>query len=545
MISLPQKKRTFYIFALFCILYSIIIFNLFYLQIKKHSFFVSLAQKQYKVSLTRMPARASIVDRHGTPLALNKDHISAFIVPNQITHDAQLNSFLLKHFPDAYYRLIKQTKNKFMFIKRRLSQEEIALIQSAQLPDLHLLTEPSRFYPLPEAGTITGITSIDNKGLFGIEFFYNETLSGTPSSYKLEKDARSGYYYFTKETTIKGTEGTAIQLTIDSDLQYLACKEIEKTVKKFNAQEGAALVVNPENGEILVMAMAPKFDPNHTEHINIADTKNRSITEAYELGSVFKVFTALAALEENVVHPDELVDCHNKTTTYIDGRRINTWKAQGIIPFSEVIETSNNIGIAIVAKRLNNILYEHLCRLGFGKKTNIPLPGEQAGFVNPPHNWSKQSIISLSYGYEVTATLLQLAHAFCIIANKGHEIPMQLIMGQQQTNNPKPLLYSPESIAAIESILNNTTLHGTTKRAAIKGYTVMSKTGTANLLENGVYNPQKNIYTCAGIIQKGNYKRVIITFVKEAAQPNLYASQVSAPLFERIAEKVLIHDKVL
>ncbi len=550
MIATNQKIRIFCVFAFFCSLYGIIVVNLFCIQIKQHSFFTALAHKQYHVTLTRTPARAPIIDRHGTLLATNKEQLSAFIVPNQLTAPEHLRSFLSEHFPETVKRFDTQEQQKFMFIKRRLQPNEVELIKKEDLTDLHLLTEPSRFYPLTAAGQLVGITNIDNKGLFGIELQYESLLAGKPSTYVLKKDARSGYYHFKKETTIEGAQGSPIQLTIDSDLQFLALEELKKTVTQFNAKEGAVIVMDPSTGEILVMASVPTFDPNNTAHLDIPATKNRIITESHELGSVFKVFAALAALEENVTHPDELIDCHNKTTTYLEGRRINTWKAQGVIPFSEIIETSNNIGIAIVAKRLDYKLHDHLCKLGFGKKTGIMFPGEQSGFVNPPYNWSKQSIISLSYGYEVTATLLQLARAFCIIANDGYDVMVRFIFDQecnQKNDGPQQSerLYSQESIDIMRQMLANTTLRGTARRAAIKGYNVMSKTGTANLLEDGKYTTKKNIYTCAGIIEKDNYHRVIVTFIKESPRQNLYASQVSAPLFERIAEKVLIHDKIL
>ena len=174
-------------------------------------------------------------------------------------------------------------------------------------------------------------------------------------------------------------------------------------------------------------------------------TKNTVVTEAYELGSVFKICVALAALEEGVVTPDELIDCKNTKTTFIDGRKINTVHEAGIIPFEEVIAQSNNIGIAQVAQRLGTKIYDHYPRLGFSKKSGIPFPGENKGFINPPNKWSKQSIISLSYGYEVSANLLQLARAFSIIANGGYWIDPRITFDNQLPRNKKKL-YSDESI---------------------------------------------------------------------------------------------------
>jgi len=542
------KIRTVLVFLLFCSLYLIIGINLFLIQIMQNDFFKNLAQKQYNVTITREPERAPIFDRTGKQfLAMNKDCFSAFILPRQLNKKETLLPFLQKHFPHAVDRLTKNKEKHFMFIKRKLTDEQLHTIQEHNIEDIHLLKEPNRFYPIESASTIVGITNIDNNGLSGIEFTFNSLLSGKPTTFSLEKDARSGYFYFKKETTIAGKTGTPITLTIDSDLQFLATEELQEWAAKYGAKEGAVLIMDPQNGDILAMVNYPYFDPNNKQSFSPETSKNKIVTESYELGSVIKVFAALAALEEGVVKPDEMIDCKCKKTAYIDGRKINTVKAHGLLSFSEVVEKSNNIGIAIVAKRVGEKIYEHYKQFGFGKKTGIRFPGEQRGFINPPNKWSKQSIISLSYGYEISATLLQLANAFCLIAQNGIPVQPRLILSPEngKAKAKAKAIYRPESVQAIKQILENTTLRGTTRRARIKGYNVMSKTGTANLLVNGAYSQDDNIFTCAGIIEKGNYQRVIITFLKEIEKKGVYAQSVVVPLFEKVAEKTLINDKVI
>jgi len=332
-------------------------------------------------------------------------------------------------------------------------------------------------------------------------------------------------------------------LTIDADLQFLTQEAVKKTVEKFDAQQGAAIIIHPRTGEILSMVTYPYFDPNNTKTAALSLCKNSVITDAYELGSVIKVCAALAALEENIVTPDELIDCQDTLTTYIDGRKINTVKPHGIIPFTDVIALSNNIGIAIVAKRVGTSLYDHYKKLGFGIKTGINFPGENPGFLNPPEKWSKQSIISLSYGYEISATLLQLACAFCTMVT-GYKVTPTLIMPYAH-NNDAEKLYDEKNIEIIKNILERTTLYGTAKRAAIKGYRVMNKTGTANMLIDGTYDPDKNLYTSVGLIEKDDYERVVVTFIKQANRKNLYAATVAVPLFEEIVECMLIRDGII
>ncbi len=538
-----HKNRSILILLFFFIGYLIAVINLVYLQLVQHQFFVQLGQKQYQTSITSLPPRGLIIDRTGKHfLALNKDSIAAFILPRQLEMKPQLQKFLAKYFPHANERLATHSHAHFLYVQRKLTPQQIDLITNSGITDIKFLNEPSRYYPLPASASLIGLTDIDNKGLFGLELEFDQQLSGTPSTVVLEKDARSGHFYFSRHLDQEGSSAQQLQLTIDSDLQYLVYETLLETVAKYNAKEGAAIIIDPQNGDILAMVNVPSFDPNNFKDIDPALTKNTCVTEAYELGSVFKICTALAALEENVVTPDELIDCKNTKTTYIDGRKINTVHEAGIIPFEQVIAQSNNIGIAQVAKRLDTKLYNHYLRLGFSKKTGIPFPGENKGFINPPANWSKQSIISLSYGYEVTANLLQLARAFSIIANGGYWIDPRLTFDRQQT---KQKLYHDEPIAIVKNMLEQTTAQGTARKAHIKGYRVMCKTGTANMLEDGHYNPDRNIFTCAGIIEKNGYQRVIITFIKEAAQKDLYASMVAAPLFEQIAEKMLIKDRII
>lgn len=539
-----HKIRTTVVFFIFCMLFVAALINLYSLQIKQHTFFVDLGNQQYYCTVTSYAPRANILDRNGTPLALNKETVSAFMMPRMVKDPTTLKQFLVKYFPEAHERFIKKPQAQFAYIKRKLSPAEQDCIKQHGITDIHLLSEPSRFYPVEASSIITGITNVDNKGLFGIELAFNDQLTGKPATTILEKDARSGLFYFSKKTSQEEIAGDPVKLTIDGNLQFLVHEELMEAVNKFGSSEGSAVVLDPENGDILAMASFPTFNPNDTNSFDMVSTKNTAITESYEFGSAIKTFCALAAIEEGVVTPDEQIDCMGAKTAYVEGRKINTTIAQGVVPFTEVIAKSNNIGIAKVAKRLDTKLYDHYCKLGFGTKTNIPFPGEQSGFVMPPERWSKQSIISLSYGYEITNTLLQLARAFSVFANDGRLVTPRLLLSQPVQAAPK--IYSTESITAMRKILEETTSkQGTARHAAVHGYTTLGKTSTANLLRGGEYDPNKNSYGFVGIVEKDGYKRVIACFLKESKEKDLYASTVAAPLFEKIAEKTLMHDKIL
>ena len=520
------------------------ILHLYSLQIRQHSFFTNLANQQYHISITTYPPRAFIVDRHNKPLALNKDTISAFMLPKSIKDIYRLKTLLKKYFPDALTRLINKPHQHFLYIKRRLTEEELHIIEESHCKDINLLTEPNRFYPIQDAGIITGITDTDNKGLFGIELLYDHLLKGEPSTTLLEKDARSGRFYFSKHIQKEGSTGTPVTLTLDSNVQFLVQEALQESIALYDAHEGGALVMDPTNGDIIAIASFPTFDPNHPQRVDQNSTKCRPITEVYEFGSVMKVFSALAAIDEKVVTPDEEINCMGVKTTMIEGRTINTvpQSVLGLAPFKEVIKKSNNIGIAKVAKRVGPALYDHYKKVGFGKKTGITFPGEQSGFIMPTEKWSKQSIISLSYGYEITTSLLQLARAFCIFSNDGYLITPRLLLNQR-IEQPKKI-YSSETITVMREILEKKATGGAANHGVIEGYLCLGKTGTANLLEHGVYNPNKNIFCFVGSIEKGAYKRVIACYVKESKKHGLYAATVAAPLFQKIAEILIVHDKI-
>lgn len=552
MVQINYRTRSSIVFFLFCVLYAIMIANLYTIQIRQQDFYANLANKQYNVTVTQRPPRALILDRNGKPLALNKDALSAFIMPKMLKQPETLKKFLKKNYPKAYERLIKRPDAHFLFVKRHLGENE-----TFEHEDIHILKEPSRYYPLRAAGPVVGLTDIDNNGLFGIELTFDKQLAGTPITYGLEKDARSGHFYFDKQVRNEGHEGQPIKLTIDRDIQFLAYEKIKEAALEYGAKSAAALIMDPTTGEILAAVQYPTFDTENIKLLDQQQTKLHVVTEAYELGSVIKAFLAIAALEERVVTPEEEIDCESTLSGYVHGMKVNTTFANGTIPFSDVLKKSNNIGVAKVAFRLKDKLYDHYRRLGFGTKTGITVLGEQSGFVNPPANWSNRSLISLSFGYEISASLLQLARAFGIIANHGYMVPPHMVLESNVDNllgmSPVPRpdtedgknnpLYSPLTILQIRDILQETAAGTTKSLSHIPGLKVMGKTGTARLIVDGKYVENRNIYTFAGILEKGDYKRVIVTFIKEIKNAGVLASVIAAPVFVQIAQQLLIHDK--
>ncbi len=532
-------------FSFLGVLYVVLIGNLYRLQVRQHGFFNELGEQQYN-GLIKLPImRAPIFDRYGYPVAVNRESYTAYFCRIACQDTRATERCLTALFPREAKRILAcDNSQQCILIKRRLSDKERNYIEEVHPAGIRLVRDYRRLYPVPELGTVLGLVDIDNRGMSGIERLCNETLSGKPELRIIERDARSGMYY-KQEPSVIGCCSKPIMITIDAALQRAVCKELMSAVTETAAEEGSVLIMDPDDGDIYAMANFPNYDPNDTRSVNIAHTKNRIVTERYELGSICKVFAALAALEEGLVTYDEIIDCRATKTAYIGGRKINTVHADGKIPFWKVLADSNNIGIAIVALRLGEKLYDHYRRLGFTEKPGLGFPGEQCGWVNPPHLWSKQSLISLSYGYEIAVSLLAIGRAFSVITNGGYAIKPRLIIDPALPPGAKgDRLYSPSSLAVLQESMAKTTLEGTAKRAAVDGYKIMAKTGTANIVTNGHYDGSINRYTCAGMVMAGTYKRVIVVYLKAPFSHGSYAGTNAAPLFKKVAELLLIRDKL-
>ncbi|MCL4380608.1 penicillin-binding protein 2 [Candidatus Dependentiae bacterium] len=533
-----NKAIALYLF--FTAVMGLIICYLFIVTVVHRDFFTSLAQRQQCMQITSHPPRGAIYDRHGALLATNIASVSAFLVPTSIKQKKKLQTFLQQHFPQAAKRLASGNYKKFMYIKRRLTADEQAIITQAAIEDIHLIDEPCRFYPFEALSTVLGMTDIDNKGLFGLELMHNQQLAGKPTIQTITKDARSDKWHVAQETIERGSQPVPLYTTLDAQLQFIVQQELAATAIQYQARQLSALIMDPTTGDIIVMANYPAINPNNTQQFIAADANNRIVTQTFELGSVMKTFAALAAIAEGVVTQEELIDCQDKEAGVVDGMIVHTvpQSVAGCIPFWQVLQKSNNIGIATVAQRVGKKLYDHYRALGFGKKTGLDYLGEQAGHVTHPSTWSKRSLISLSFGYELRATILQLARAFATMANNGYLITPRLTT--TTTIKKDGPLYTPTVITTMQELL---TLSGA--KAALAGYTIMGKTGTANMLIDGVYNKSINLYTFAGIVMHGNYKRVIVTFVNQIKQQGLLASTIALPLFTAIASRMVIHDGII
>ncbi|MBM3886370.1 penicillin-binding protein 2, partial [Candidatus Dependentiae bacterium] len=500
-----HKIRISMILGVCTLIYTLVIVRLLWVQVVQQDFFCNLATQQYLIGGEGVTQRGDILDRYGHQLVVNKELPSAFILPHVNGQTDILNDFLKEYYPAVLARIERNPRRHFFWLERRLTPEREHWLKQQKVPAIQFAQESVRYYPYPELAHVLGFTDIDNKGIAGLELAFDKELRGVPPLYNMAKDARSKRFYFEKITKKEGTPSQSVQLTIDHKLQFLLYQDLADTVKAFKAKQGAVIVLDPFSGDVLSMVSYPAFNANEVTQVDLSVTKNVAVTECYEVGSVMKIFAALAGLAEQVVNFDEEVDCEGKIT-YIQGLRVENWKSLGVMSFCEAVKNSSNVVLAKIGLLLKDRLYEHLVRAGFGRKTLLGFPGERSGFVNQPQKWSRFSPMVMTFGYEVTVTLLQIARAIAIIANGGYYVEPTLIKtAHEKPSQTTKQLYASKNLEEITSILEKVG-----ERYPIKGFKLKGKTGTARMVVDGHYSTKQHIYTFAGFVEKDDYRRVVV-----------------------------------
>ncbi len=529
-----RRTRLVIVGILFITLYFIMSARLLWIQMVNAPFLHILLNHQRYISLDIIPPRAPIFDRTGQALTFNRQTPSLFVEPQLLSENTQ--NFIAHHFPNQSQTLKQHANRKFLWIERSLSNDQYEHVAQISADGMHVIHEPQRSYPFVECAQLLGFTDCDNKGIAGLEQYYADVLTGSSTSCMLERDARKTRETITHSILTDGQRGTPLYTTLDSRLQWQAYQFLSESVEKLQAKLGSVIVMDPASGEIIVMATYPGFDPHKRTLDQTNCMKNVPVTESYELGSVMKIFTALAALEEGMVTYDEVINCEGKRYIF-DRFPVENWKWMGTMPFYDVMRHSSNVGLAKIAQRLGSKLYDHFYRLGFGRKTSLDFPGQRTGTLHHPHHWSKSTPLVMSFGYELGATLIQLAQATSIVANGGFTVSPHLVQNGYQQHVPLRL-YQTSAIQQTKDIL---ALIG--QQYPIFGYRVMGKTGTARILKDDGYSTENHNFTFAGIIEQGSFQRVIITFIHDPAVKGLLAAEVAAPLFHKVGTAVAVHHR--
>jgi len=540
------------VFLTFIVCLGIFSVKLVLIQIFKSDHLASLADKQHNHFIELEPIRGGVYDRKNRPLAINVPAHSLYANPRMMSIEDKQRTlrYLTNEFGFDPIEVQKALdKNKyFVWLERKLSLETANKIKSQKMRGLGFINETKRYYPNAElAAHIIGFAGIDNEGLEGLELYYNEKLKGKSGQARILRDARQQDLLI-ETSFLPPEDGLHLVLTIDETIQYIAERALEKAYIKHKAKGATIIVIDTRTGEILALANRPTYNLEKASSSTVANRTNRAISFVYEPGSVFKIVTAAAALEEEKFIEEDQIFCENGEYRLTRGYVLHDHHPHGTLSFKKVFEQSSNIGVSKIAQKLGpEIIYKYAKRFRFGDKTGISLRGEVNGWMKHPSKWSKTSIGAIPMGQEVTVTPLQLVYALAAIANDGLYMKPYIVKAITNYQDEVIEAFSPQIVDRVISadtarrvreILIGAVENGTGTKAKINGMKVAGKTGTAQKVENRTYSHSKFYATFMGFAPADN-PRLAAIVVFDEPRPAHFGGTVSAPVFKEVIENAL------
>lgn len=547
------KFRVIIVGIAFTLFFTIIGAKAMYLQIFCRSWLSEKAANQYEVSLKSSGKRGTIYDRNLREMAVSIDVTSIAAHPPQIKNPKAAAESLAKALKINRNVLAKRltSEKKFVWIKRKVTPKEAETVRNLNIDGLVFLSEHKRFYPNKTlASQLIGFTDIDDNGLEGIEFYCNDDLKGADSRYTVLRDAH-GRGFEAENTAGSDSSGKNLVLTIDSNIQYIAETTLAETVTKFSAKSGMAVVMATGTGAVLALAHFPFLNPNALNEFDQELWRNRVITDPFEPGSTMKIFSAAAAIESGSSSPNSIFYCENGE--YRVGRHVvHDTHEYGWLSLQQIIKYSSNIGaIKFSTKTGSEHLFRTLRNFGFGTKTGIDCPGETAGSLASFKKWTKIDAGTISFGQGISVSALQLIAATSAIANKGIFMKPYVVQAITDRNGRLIKSFAPsegrrviseKTAKTLTRIMQTvTTEGGTGVNAALEGYSVCGKTGTAQKIgNNGTYANGKYISSFVGFVPSEHPKVAVLVIIDEPKGQH-YGGTVAAPGFRNIAQKTLAY----
>jgi cell division protein FtsI (penicillin-binding protein 3) len=545
---MPNKQRIKLTYFFFIFIFFIISLKIFYLQVFRSDFFKGLAQNQHYRLLRISGKRGKIFDRSKRVLASDISRYSIFADPALISKKEQTAKKLSQDLDLSEQDLLLRLKKdkRFVWVKRKVSWEDKERIKSLDLPGVQFIREEKRFYLHDDlAASVLGIVGIDNRGLEGLEAFYDSYLQGKDGFIRVLQDSARKEIILSPQAIIP-QEGADIELNLDAQIQYWTEKYLKETIKTYQAKSGSAVVMDALGGQILALANYPAFDPNDLESVTQAAMRNRAIADIFEPGSVFKVVTLIAAIDEKKFSDEDKIFCEDGKFK-IPGTILNDWRPYGELSFKEVFMKSSNIGVAKIATSLEPEVFDRYVRkLGFGKPSGIDLSGETKGLVKPLSQWSNTSPYIMPIGQEIGVNLLQLARVFAVVVNGGYLVKPEVVKSIcsrgfcKQIRPVRKKVLSSSTAKRAKEILIEVVEKGTGKLAIVEGIKIGGKTGTAQKYDPKIrrYSPSKYRATFVGFIADLKQPLVIGVTVDEPRKSH-FGGVVAAPVFRKIAQELI------
>ena len=554
MLTAAQKTRVALTVMSFLMIAAALWVRLLWLQVLHPDHWVSIARRQHMEVLELAPVRGAILDRNFRPLAVSLRLSSVFADPRHVKNSSRLAHQLAPLLGRPSGELEAQLSRKdrgFVWLARKIPNSQAKRIRARRFPGIHFIMEPQRFYPHGHlASHVVGFAGLDTQGLEGLELAYDRFLKGEPGWRWLARDARRRLLAAWETATVQPRDGLQLVLTLDTAVQFFAEEALDWACKEFRPKGACLVVMDPASGEILALANRPLFDPNRFAQASPDERRNRAVCDLFEPGSVFKIVTAAIALGTGSVRPEEAFHCENGAFS-VAGRILHDHRPHGLLTFREVITQSSNIGVAKVAMRLGpQKLYHGMQAFGFGQPTGIELPGEAAGTVKHPSQWSKPTLTTVPMGHEVAVNALQLAQAVSVVANGGLLVKPRIIKAVLDPSGQVVQKTSPQVVrrvvtravaAQMKEILRGVVEEGTGQMAAVPGFPAAGKTGTAQKIEpTGGYSHSRFMASFAGFVP-ADQPRLTVVVVVDEPRGTYYGGTVAAPVFRRVASNTLAY----
>ena len=531
--------RSFWVFGVFVFFSFFLVVRATYLQVLNKDFLIEQGNLRQIRDINIAAYRGTINDRNNKPLAISIPVDTISINPKKFNEDdikmKQL-SVLLGRDHEELIKLIKNSKSKsFLYIERKVSTNISDQIKLLNIANLDFKREYKRSYPAGEIiSQLLGLTNIDEEGKEGVELQYDASLRGIPGVKRILKDKHNRHIENIK--IIKSPKsGTDLTLSIDLRLQHIAHRALERAIIENKAYSGSVILVDAPRGEILAIANYPSYDNNETFSLNPDSMRNRAIIDMYEPGSSIKPFILARAIDSGLYDLASLIDT---SPVKIGSRTIRDTRELGEVDLATVLMKSSNAGMSRIGLSLeSDALWEMMSDFGFGSYVTDGFPGESRGRLHHHTEWGEIGKATMSYGYGITVTPIQLAQAYSVIANNGLYTPLSLRKG---LFNESKRVINEDTAKTLLSMLEKVVEDGTSKKAAVNGYRVGGKSGTAWKTSGaGGYSTDRYRSIFAGIAPIDDPRLVTVVFIEEPTGEFYYGGDVAAPVFSEIISQSL------
>lgn len=538
------KSRSLLVLGMFVGGFAIVLIQAFYHQVYNNDFLRAEGDKRFEVNQTLPANRGRIEDRNGEFLATSVPVRAVWIIPEELKKATPeqfefLSQSVNLSVPSIKERMENHMGKTFVYLKRQVEMDKADALKEQKLPGVHFLPEVKRSYPQgPITAHIVGFTNIENSGIEGIEKHYEERLSGLDGSRTVLRD-RKGRVIQDTFAQQPAQDGENVRLTVDSQIQYLSYQALEKAVKHHAADSGGAVVIDTQTGEILSMVSYPSYDPNDRAARKGGVLRNRAVTDVFEPGSIIKPFVAALALDSKAISLNTMFATGSGSYRYQGHTITDVSRYNGTLNVAGILRRSSNIGMTMIAERLRaEQMWTVFKALGFGKAPEIGFPGIATGTLRPWDRWRLIEKATMSYGYGVSTSLLQIAHAYTSLARDGEMINLSLL----QDNKPKKTLqvFSKETARNVRQMLEDAAgPTGSKIQAQVEGYRIGGKSGTARKIVNGKYSRSDYRGSFVALAPVSNPRIVVAVTVDNPRKAGYYGTLIAGPAAAEIISGTL------